>query len=86
MTYDVLLALRGWGEREFRLASPDFLSAVRHALFAERMAPELAAARAVQDTPFIGLSFAAYADLARKKTQAIDQIKILEPLLVPDGD
>lgn len=36
LTYDALLALRGWGSEDFARATPSFLSAVRWALYAEK--------------------------------------------------
>ncbi len=41
MTYDAILAIRGWGPDHFDRASRPFMAAVRHALFAERLAPVL---------------------------------------------
>jgi hypothetical protein len=54
LTYDVVLvARRGFGVEEERLATPAFADAVRWAQFAERLAPELIAARqkAATDPP-----------------------------------
>lgn len=77
MTYDTLLALRGWGESDFRLVRPDFLQAVRFALFAERMAPELAAAKSSLAQPGI--------ENLQAKLDSERLVKTLEPLLAPDG-
>jgi hypothetical protein len=49
MTYDALLALRGWGRDDFATVTADFLSAVRHALFAERVAKVLRKVEEVRD-------------------------------------
>lgn len=79
MTYDTLLALRGWGESDFRLVRPDFLEAVRFALFAERMGPELSAARGMLGQP-------STVENLQTKLDSERLVKTLEPLLVPaDG-
>jgi hypothetical protein len=51
MTWDaVLVARRGLGMDEQRLAAPAFAEAVRWALFAERLSPQLAELRVVAAT------------------------------------
>lgn len=81
MTYDALLALRGWGEAEFRLARPEFLEAVKFAMFAERLAPSIVAAKQVMAAPMPNVPLA---DVMRVKLDAEQRLKELVPLVVPN--
>jgi hypothetical protein len=84
MTYDALLSLRGWGEAEFTRAAPDFLAAARFAVFAERIAAELAAAQKVADTPFKPGHYDR--QLVMAKAAAADAIPALKALLFPEDE
>ena len=56
LTYEALLALRGWRPSDFEAAEPEFLEAVRFALFAEATAPDYLSLRKVQDTDMRNVS------------------------------
>jgi len=88
MTYDaVLVARRGLGPSELRLAVPALMGAVRWAMFAEKFGadlPELRTAVAT-DPPdaLVGADRAAY--MARR-TALREQLKLTEEILFPGDD
>ncbi len=89
MTYDaVLVARRGLGPTELRLAAPEFLRAVRWAVFAEKLAADLPAVRsAVATDPPDGLMGADLTAFMARRTKLRGSLAELEALLYPeDGD
>jgi hypothetical protein len=91
MTYDAaLVAERGLGVAELRLASPVFLQAVRWAAFVGRAAPSLAPLQALVATdPPAGLAGQALTTFIRERSQAREQLRDLVAVLYPpdeDGD
>lgn len=85
MTYDALLSLRGWGEREFRLARPDFLDAARFAIFAERLGPMLAEGEAVMAAS-LPTEPHAKLEAAVRKEKVAELIPVLRRALHLEGD
>jgi hypothetical protein len=88
MTYDaVLVARRGLGPTELRLAQPAFLRAVRWALFAEKAGDGLAEMRAAAatETPD-GLTGAALTTFMVSRSAVRDQLAETERLLYPKDD
>lgn len=82
-----MLALRGWGEREFRLVTGEFLAAVRFGLFAETIAPELAQAEAAMKTPLTrDLSATERAQVTRLRLAAEQQRSAIRAALFPEDD
>lgn len=76
----------GWGEADFRLVSPTFLDAIRHALFAERckaMLDDLAEVRGMSDE---GMSLQNRAKLGGMKVQAQKETDQIRALLFPADD
>lgn len=86
LTFDALLALRGWGAAEFREATPAFLAAARWALYAERYAPVLADHERTLALPMTDLSPQGKLDLARAKQQAGRVVDALRAVLYPEDD
>lgn len=84
--YDALLAARGWGEQDFRLADPGFLSTVRWTLFAERTGPMLAKVDEAAADPPMDLDRETKRRLAAGRRAAKTRLRELEPLVVPEGD
>lgn len=79
---DAVLATRGWGAEEFRLASPRLLDAARWALIAEKAVPLFQEQRQIADTvPEAG----ADPDRWRNRLIAIEYVKHVKPWLFPDG-
>lgn len=84
---DVILATRGWGREEFRLAAPDFMAAVRVYLFAEKMAPVLREQEAIQAAPTSrDMTPDSRLALASAKTDAAKIIAALKPILYPEDE
>jgi hypothetical protein len=86
LTYDALLSLRGWGEAEFRHARPEFVSAARFALFAERIVPLMQTEQRIQATSMANLEPAVKGDLARAKMNAAQNIAMYRSALLLDDD
>ncbi len=88
MAYDaVLVARRGLGVEELRLASRPFAEAVRWALFAETAAPQLEGARELVATdPPDSLSGAERTEHIAARGRARERVREIEALLYPDGD
>jgi hypothetical protein len=87
LIYDALLALRGWGERDFRYVSPRFMSTIRHALFAESGVKMLQETEQIAHIPVArGMDPKAQADLLRAKLPAQADAQRLRALLFPEGD
>lgn len=86
LVYDVLLALRGWGHDDFRLATPAFLSAARFAVFAERAGAVLSKAQAIQSQDMSGLGNEEKGALALRKMDAAEDIATFTPLLFPEDN
>lgn len=82
LTYDALLSLRGWGRDEFATASPDFIAAARFAVFAERVAPILAAAQELAAMPASGMTPAQI----KAKVAASAAIPNLHSALFPEDE
>lgn len=76
----MLLSLRGWGHAEFGTATPEFLSAARFALFAERVAPLLATAEEAAALPAKGLT----RDQIAAKVEASKAIPVYREALYPE--
>lgn len=89
MTYDALMALRGWGREEFDTVTVDFASAVRFALFAERVAPIL---RSAEETAEMEVPRHGQADtrtiraVVRAKQAAADALPAIKAVLYPEDD
>jgi hypothetical protein len=88
MTYDaILVARRGLGPDEIRLIQPAFASAVRWALLAEKLAPDVADLRRLValDTPdgLTGAARVAFMDSRRKARAAL---KVEEAMLYPPDE
>jgi hypothetical protein len=86
LIYDVVLASRGWGVEEFRLATPEFLSASRWAVMAERA---VAVFQEAQTTAAMEIprGDAAYATrVARAKVASVAMVKDWQPWLFPEDD
>jgi hypothetical protein len=87
LIYDALLALRGWGERDFRLAGPGFLATLRHALFAEAGVKMLHETEQIAYMPVpTGMDVKTQADVLRAKLPAETDAKRLRALLFPGDD
>lgn len=61
------------------------MEAIRVAMFAERLAPELADADQTLATELTGLPPATYGKLAKAKLDAVDQRKAIRAVLMLDG-
>ena len=87
MTYDALLALRGWGRDDFATVTADFLSAVRFALFAERLAPILDKAEQAQnmEVPHHAPP-STVRDVMKAKVAAADAVGPIREVLYPEDD
>lgn len=85
MTYDALLALRGWGEAEFRTVAPDFAAATRFALFAERLAPLLSEAQVIMAEP-LPSDPVGKLEAAKRKMTVEQEIPRLRAALYPEDD
>ncbi len=85
MAYDaVLVARRGLGPDEIRLIEPAFASAVRWALFAEKLAPDVADLRRVTtNEPSDALAGAARIAFIRARSTARASLAEEEALLYP---
>lgn len=89
MTYDaVLVARRGLGPTELRLARPAFLRAVRWALYAEKVSADLPEIRsAVATDPPDALMGADRISFMATRTKLRESLAERESLLYPeDGD
>jgi hypothetical protein len=87
MTYDALLALRGWGRDDFATATGDFMAAVRFALFAERVGPILNSAEEIRDQPVdLRNDPASTRTLMKAKHQAEAAVDSLRDALYPEDD
>lgn len=87
LTYDAILATRGWGHDEFRLASPRFLSAVRAALFAEAGVRILAESEQAANVAVPSdLPLATRGELIKHRLAAQEDVRRLRPMLFPEGD
>lgn len=81
----MVLASRGWGVEEFRLASPEFLHASRWFVMAEKAVPVYQDQREV-----MAMSTSDIADparrgmVARAKVDAADVVKSWTPWLFPE--
>lgn len=83
----MLAARRGFGAEDARLASGSFLEAVRWALFAERMSPELLATRQVAETdPPDTMKGTALQEFRAKRSAAREQRATLEAALFPKDE
>lgn len=84
MTYGALLSLRGWGEAEFRHASPQLFGAARWALYAERIVPILREYERIQGTP-LPKDAKAKAEAVPGRLNANRQIGLIRTALLLDG-
>jgi hypothetical protein len=88
MTYDaVLVARRGLGVDEQRLATTVFMDAVRWAVFAESLAPELTGLRRVVETdPPDSLTGQARTAFMAQRIECRAQLKRVEAALFPPDE
>jgi hypothetical protein len=82
-----VLALRGWGERDFRYASPQSMATIRHALFAEAGVKILAETEQIVQMPVShDMPASAQAEILRAKVPAEVDARRLRALLFPGDD
>jgi hypothetical protein len=87
MAYDAaLVARRGLGPDEIRLIEPTFAAAVRWALFAEKLSPDLADLRRVDHDPPDALTGAARTQFMAARSKAREQYRRELALLYPDDE
>lgn len=88
MTYDaVLVARRGLGADELRLAAPGFLDAVRWSVWAEHLLPALDSAEAAAEREPNGLTGQKLNDAIQERVKARERKRLLrQALLLDDGD
>ena len=85
--YDALLAARrGLSYDDVRHSAPEFMSAVRFAMFAERAVEALAEARQVQAIPVSGMEPARLREVLSAKNSAASDIATLELALYPKDE
>lgn len=76
----------GWGREEFRLVSPDFKAALKHALYAQRVVPILNEHQDVVNMSDADLSTKGKAQLGSAKLAARKQIATIRSYLdLDDG-
>lgn len=83
MTYDAILAARGWGREELATATRDFRAAVRFAVFAERLAPVVADLAEVQAMNPAGQDVKAQARIGAAKIAAQREVAVIRSMLFP---
>jgi hypothetical protein len=86
LIYDVVLASRGWGVDEFRLATPEFLSASRWAVMAERAVPVFQEAQATAEMEIPRGDASLASRVARARVGAVAMVKEWQPWLFPEDD
>ena len=87
LTYDAILATRGWGRDEFALASPRFLTAVRTALFAEASVKLLEEAKDAASTAVPDDAPLTYrAELLKYRLAGQEELARIRPVLFPEDD
>lgn len=77
--------MRGWGEREFRLAAPGFLSLVRFGVMAESMLPVLQCAEAILAVP-LPIEPNAKLDVALQKQAVGSLVPAFRAVLYPEDE
>jgi hypothetical protein len=87
MAYDAaLVARRGLGPDEIRLIDPTFAAAVRWALFAEKLSPDLADLEKLDRDPPDSLTGSARTQYISARRQAREQRDAEMALLYPEGE
>ena len=85
LIYDAGRWLRGWRSEEYEHAAPDFLEAVRWALFAERGVPMLNEAEEMALTPVdTRLAADSVAAILSARKAGENAAKHLRPILFPE--
>ncbi len=87
MTYDAILATRGWGRDEFDTVTPAFRDAVTFGLFAERLAPLLDDIQSAVHAPLPpGANASELAKAMGDKTAAQRAADEFRSILFPEDD
>jgi hypothetical protein len=89
LVYDAILAARGaWSIRDLEHAAPDFLAAVRFAMFAERAVKVLLDAKQILAMPSneAGLSTAALRERLAAKSAAAQDLAVFTAILYPEDE
>lgn len=81
----MLVVEAGWGRDEFRLVSPDFKAAIKHALYAQRLVPILDEERDVVNINEADLTAKGKAQLGSAKLKAQKNIAKMRALLDLEG-
>jgi hypothetical protein len=86
MTYDAILATRGWRGSDFDLVSPEFLSVIRHAIAAERAVPLMDLLEETLAVSDEGLPWKAKAQVTVAKLAAQKELEGLRAFVMPPDE